>query len=215
MSNFDQILSSCLEKLQITASDTAKKLLLEYALLLQKWNKTYNLTAAKSLEEIIIKHIADSLTITPHIAGEYILDVGSGAGFPGIPLAITLPQYKFILIDSQNKKVRFLHHVKLMLELKNVSVVHERVENFKTDYCFATIVTRAFASLAEIIEKTKHLCCESGQWLAMKGKYPDEELRELQQKNLGFSVKVQKLNIPFLDHERNLVCILNKNTQAA
>lgn len=193
--------------------------LLDYIALLTKWNKTYNLTAISDPQKIISHHILDSLAILPYIKGPNILDVGSGAGLPGIPLALLLPQYNFVLLDSNGKKTRFMSHVVMTLVLSNVKVVQARIEKFNFTPCFDTIVTRAFAALKDIVIESQHLCCEHGQLLAMKGKYPHEELAELkalQQKTAclqSLSISVQPIQVPQLDAERHLVCITGIRTK--
>jgi 16S rRNA (guanine527-N7)-methyltransferase len=207
MLNFDQILSDGIDKLGLTVSASGRVQLLEYAELLHKWNKTYNLTAAKTLQEIIINHVLDSLSISPYISGPQILDIGSGAGLPGIPLAIINPKFHFTLLDSIGKKIHFLRHVKLVLKLTNIEVMEERIEKFKPSICFNTIVARALASLSDIILMTKHLYCSGAQLLAMKGKYPHDEIDAAVKLPLNLNVIVKKLEVPFLDHERHLVCV--------
>jgi 16S rRNA (guanine527-N7)-methyltransferase len=189
--------------LQLTA-DTCDKLL-NYVGLLQKWNQSYNLTAITATHEILIKHIFDSLTITSYIIGPRIIDVGSGAGLPGIPLALALPQYQFVLLDSSNKKTLFLEHVKLSLGISNVNIVTARMKEFRSTDCFATIVTRATSSLKAIIEETQHLSCTDGQLLAMKGKYPEEELSAIVN-----PVVIHRLQVPLLEAKRHLIRILLK-----
>lgn len=196
--------------LQINLAPDIVDKLAAYALLLMKWNKAYNLTALDTPELIAIHHFLDSLAIAPHIVGPHVLDVGSGAGFPGLPLALILPACKFTLLDSNSKKVRFLRHVVLALALDNVSVAEERVEKFHFHQCFATIVTRATSSITEIVQKTRSLICAgNGQWLFMKGKYPERELQEFavwrQKLQVNLELQVQRLIVPELDAERHLV----------
>lgn len=176
-----------------------------YLCLMRKWNDTYNLTAITDPKKMVIYHLLDSLAISPYIMGESIIDVGSGAGLPGIPLAIVFPDKQVTLLDSNSKKTRFLNQVKLELNLKRVEVVHNRAENYQPLHCFDVVVTRAFSSIHAMLLATKHLCCEDGKFLAMKGVYPAEELSALPD---GFVVEsVHRLNIPDLDAERHLICI--------
>jgi 16S rRNA (guanine527-N7)-methyltransferase len=182
------------------AVNTQQKII-DYLKLLQKWNKIYNLTAIHDLREMLILHVFDSLSLVPYIQGPNILDVGTGAGFPGIPLALVLPQLQFFLLDSNQKKTQFLTHATLTLEIKNVTVVQKRVEEFQFAAGFATIVTRATASLEKIITSTKHLCGHN-QLLVMQGKAPKEELRKLPE-----TIKVLELKVPELKAQRHLVII--------
>jgi 16S rRNA (guanine527-N7)-methyltransferase len=148
------------------------------------------------------RHVLDSLAIMPYIHGKRILDVGSGAGLPGIPLALALPKKQFILLDSNNKKIRFLTYAKSVLKITNVAVVQERVEKYFPGQKFDSVITRAFSSLRNILYKTKHLYNTGGYLLSMKGKYPEQELQEIDK-----SVIVRKIEVPGLDAERNLVCL--------
>jgi 16S rRNA (guanine527-N7)-methyltransferase len=149
--------------------------LLNYLLLLDKWNKTYNLTAIRDVNEMVAKHLLDSLAILPWIQGLRIIDVGTGAGLPGIPLAIARPDIKVTLLDSNGKKTRFLQEVQRNLGLKNLEIVQFRVEDYHPSLGFDTVLSRAFSSLQQMVDKTEHLLAPSGQWLAMKGHYIEAE----------------------------------------
>lgn len=153
--------------------------LLAYLTLLNKWNKAYNLTAVRNPDEMVSRHLLDSLSILPYIQGERWLDVGSGGGMPGVMLAIMFPARRFTLLDSNGKKTRFLTQVKNELGLTNLQVVNSRVEAFEPGQPFDGITSRAFASLADFTQLTRHLGTEQTRWLAMKGVYPDEELAAL------------------------------------
>ena len=193
-------LQSGIQKLNLELSkETLEKLLL-YVELLQKWNKVYNLTAIRDSKSIIIRHIFDSLAITPFINGPDVLDFGTGAGLPGIPLALVLPEFNFVLLDAVRKKTTFLNHVILALEMKNVEVINKRIEAFRFDRSFATIVTRATAKVEEIIAKTSHLCAESGQILMMKGRDPEEDLR-----NIKKPFRLHRITVPYLKEERHII----------
>lgn len=155
--------------------------LLGYLALLIKWNKAYNLTAVRDPDEMVSRHLLDSLSVVPHVAegGATWLDVGSGGGMPGIPLAIMFPDRHFTLLDSNGKKTRFLTQVKLELKLPNLDVIHSRVEGFTPALPFAGICSRAFSSLQDFSEWTRHLGDTDTRWLAMKGVHPDDELQAL------------------------------------
>lgn len=173
------LLKQGLLELQLSADEQKTQQLLAYVELLLHWNKTYNLTAAESAEEIIIRHILDSLTVLPMVKGKLVVDVGSGAGFPGVVLAVFLPDVSVIVLDSNNKKTRFLTQVKVALKLKNLEVVHQRIEDFQRDN-IDIIVSRAFSSLIDFVKMTDHLQQKGHtKWVAMKGKHPEEELRQL------------------------------------
>ncbi len=179
--------------------------LVQYLLLLKKWNVAYNLTAIRDPEAMINKHLLDSLAIIPWVKGSRILDVGTGPGLPGIPLAIAQPEKQFVLLDSNGKKTRFLHEVKRQLNLKNLEIVQFRVENYHPTQGFDTVTSRAFSSLDQMIHWTQHLIAKEGIWLAMKGRYPDTELTMIHQK-----YRVEGYTVDGVDGER--CCVIIDNT---
>jgi len=203
-SKIEQQLVSDAQILEVSISLAQAKKMLQFLELIVKWNRTHNLTAVKSLDEMRIKHLLDSLSIIKFLPQGLVLDVGSGAGLPGIPLAIALPQQKFHLVDASFKRVAFIQEVKRLLKLDNVSVEHSRVETLKNDD-FDVIMSRAFGSLLDFIKKTQFLMAEGGTWLAMKGLYPEQEIAVLETTNRPYSV--EKLTVPKLNAERHLVLI--------
>ncbi|MGZ4958614.1 MAG: 16S rRNA (guanine(527)-N(7))-methyltransferase RsmG [Methylomonas sp.] len=174
--------------------------LLHFIQLIAKWNKAYNLTAVRDPEEMVSVHILDSLAILPHIRPPRVADIGTGAGLPGIPLAICLPDCHFTLVDSNSKKTRFVQQAVLELKLKNVEVVHGRVELFQPGQAFSTVITRAFASMPDILKLTGHLLADDGLLLAMKGQQPDQELAEI-----SSAYSVIPIKVPGIDAERCLI----------
>jgi 16S rRNA (guanine527-N7)-methyltransferase len=144
--------------------------LIRFLLLLHRWNRSYNLTAIHDPLEMVSKHLLDSLAVMPYIDGETVLDVGSGAGLPGIPLALALPRKRFVLLDSSGKKTRFMTHARIDLELENVEIVNLRVEDFRPELYFDVIIARAWTSAAAMINKTAHLQRPGTQILVMQGK---------------------------------------------
>ena len=166
-------------QLGVALSEQQQEKLLGYMALLNKWNKAYNLTAVRDPNEMVSRHLLDSLSIVSFIDGQRWLDVGSGGGMPGVMLAIMFPEREFTLLDSNGKKTRFLTQVKNELGLTNLQVVNSRVEAFEPGQPFDGITSRAFASLADFTQLTRHLGTEQTRWLAMKGVYPDEELAAL------------------------------------
>lgn len=168
-------------QLGLDLSSAQQQQLMAYLALLNKWNKAYNLTAVRDPAEMVSRHLLDSLSVVPHVeqGGARWLDVGSGGGMPGIPLAIMFPERNFTLLDSNGKKTRFLTQVKLELKLANVDVVHSRVEQFEPPQPFTDITSRAFSSLEDFANWTRHLGDEDSRWLAMKGVQPDDELQAL------------------------------------
>ena len=179
--------------------------LVDYLALLQRWNQVYNLTAVRDPQQMIVRHILDSLAIAPFLGKrtQRCLDVGSGAGLPGVPLAILYPQREFHLLDSNGKKTRFLFQVKTELGLDNVIVQHFRAESFVPGTLYDVILSRAFASLGDMVESCKHLCAAHGSFLAMKGVYPEEELAALP---VCCALKqVHRLQVPGLLEKRHLI----------
>ncbi len=196
----EQRLSQGLEKMGLEIPPQTQSALIRYLLLMQKWNKAYNLTAIRDLDQMVIKHCLDSLSIKPFINESPILDVGTGPGLPGIPLALTDPEKKFVLLDSNGKKTRFLTQVKIELGIENIEVIHSRVEDYQSGYEFGIITCRAFAAINTILERTQHLVTSTTRILAMKGK---EEMPELPP---GFEqVNSHDLQVAWLDEERHLI----------
>lgn len=200
-----KLLRPGLKELGLVLPAATEQRLLDYVALLDKWNKTYNLTAVRDPVQMITHHILDSLAVRPFLQGPNTLDIGTGAGLPGIPLALACPQYQFTLLDSNAKKTRFVLQAKAELGLDNVQVVHERAERYRPAQKFATLLTRAFASLAEMLRLAGHLLTEDGEFLAMKGSYPKDELEQV---SPPFRVlEVCRLVVPGLDEQRHLVRI--------
>ena len=176
-----------------------------YLDLLSKWNAHYNLTAVRDRDEMLTHHLLDSLAMLPLIQAEDLLDVGSGAGLPGIPLAVVRPQMRVTLLDSNHKKAAFLRQAVIELKLDNVTVVCARVEDFAAPAGFDAIISRAFSDLAQFTRSSRHLLRPDGQWLAMKGLYPHEELDQLP---AGVRVVVvESLCVPGLDAARHAVLL--------
>lgn len=182
--------------------------LLDYLALLAKWNKAYNLTAVRDVDEMVSRHLLDSLSIIPSFeaaGGERWLDVGSGGGMPGIPLAILFPGKFLTLLDSNGKKTRFLTQVKLELKLDNLQVIHSRVEAFQPEQPFNGIVSRAFSSLEDFTNWTRHLGDTQTNWLAMKGVHPSDELAALPE---DFRVEAERaLAVPGCQGQRHLLIL--------
>jgi 16S rRNA (guanine527-N7)-methyltransferase len=188
-----------------TTEFAQQALLSAYLDILHKWNKTYNLTSVRARDEMQVKHINDSLAVTPHLHGQRIIDVGTGAGLPGIPLAIMNPDKHFTLLDSSSKKTRFLKQAKQALELENIEIVQSRVEEFQPAQGFDSVISRAFASIDDMLHGAQHLVCANGRFLAMKGVPPTKELQQLP---AGFELDtVHTLEVAGLDAERCLVVI--------
>ncbi|WP_108652839.1 16S rRNA (guanine(527)-N(7))-methyltransferase RsmG [Dongshaea marina] len=200
-----QKLQSLLEQTSLSLTDKQVQQLVDYVGLLHKWNKAYNLTSVRDPEEMLVKHIMDSLVVSPLLSGQRFIDVGTGPGLPGIPLAIANPDKEFVLLDSLGKRVRFLRQVVHELGLTNVTPVQSRVEQFQPEQGFDGVLSRAFASIQEMLLWCKHLPSKQGVFLALKGVVPEDELNQL---SAPFSVEaIHPLAVPCLQGERHLVVI--------
>lgn len=196
-------LQAGVQQLNLELSDDQVDKLMSYLILLQKWNKVYNLTAIRDPEEMLVKHILDSLAIVPHISGQRIIDVGTGGGLPGIPLAICFPDKQVDLLDSNSKKTRFLIQAKAELGLVNTKVIHSRVEEYQPEPLYDGVVSRAFAAMNDMLHWTHHLIPVQGHWWAMKAQKDFEDL-SLLSKQVHIE-DVIDLTVPFLNAERILV----------
>lgn len=183
----------------------AAETLLEFLHLLAKWNKTWNLTAVRDPLEMVPRHVLDSLSVRPWLKGRRIADIGSGAGLPGIPLAIAEPERQFVLIDSAAKRTRFMTQAAATLGLANVEVIRSRAEDYRPDSGFDTVISRAFASLADFTAAAGHLSLSGGQLLAMKGRFPGDEIAQLPAD--WRATGVETLAVPGLEAERHVVVL--------
>ncbi len=196
-------LETGIEELGIECTPQQIQQLLDYVSLLVTWNNAYNLTAIRDPQQMIALHILDSLAILPYVTGERLIDVGTGPGLPGIPLAIMCPDKTFKLLDSNGKKTRFLFHARCQLNLQNLTELQARVEQFIPEQSYDTVLSRAFTSLAEMVEKCKHLLVPDGRFLAMKGKFPQSELSQVAK---DYKVDVShRLRVPGVEAERHLI----------
>jgi 16S rRNA (guanine527-N7)-methyltransferase len=201
----DAALERAAAALSVEIADAQAALLERYLDLLEKWNRVYNLTAIRNRSRMVTHHMLDSLAVLPHLHGPRVLDVGSGAGLPGIPIAIASPALRVTLLEANHKKSAFLTQAVGELRLANVDVVTERVESWSTAVRFDTIVSRAFAELGEFVSLAGRLLAPEGVIAAMKGVHPFEEIERLP---AGFRVReVVRLAVPGLDAERHLVLV--------
>jgi 16S rRNA (guanine527-N7)-methyltransferase len=190
-------------QLGIGLSDAQASVLIRILDELDEWNQRMNLTAIRERSQQVTKHLLDSLTVQPFLRGTRIVDVGTGAGFPGLPLASVNPERRFTLLDGTAKKLRFVAHVAALLELRNVATVHARAEDYRPDERFDTVISRAVGPIERFVKWSGPLCVGGGRLLAMKGRYPHEELAKLPS---GWKLAaVHRLNVPGLDEERHLV----------
>lgn len=199
------LLIAALRDNQITISDDAVDKLVRYLELLKTWNRVFNLTSITDEREMVYLHLIDSLLTAPFLSGTRMLDVGSGAGLPGIPLAMMHPEHEWVLLDKNNKKTRFITQAIAELKLDNVHAVHSRAEDFHPQDCFDSILSRAYATLALFIKTTRHLICKNGTFIAMKGKYPQDEMVELA--DLAGAAKITPLIMKGMTLKRHIVCI--------
>ena len=195
-----------LEELGLHLDRNARKRLLAFAELLEKWNRVYNLTAIRGADQIVSGHLLDCLAIVPHVQGaKRALDVGSGAGFPGIPLALACPRMQVTLLDSNQKKAAFLRQAVSELQLDNATVVEDRVEAWQPQEKFDLIVCRALADTGEFVRWSRHLLAPDGVFAAMKGVIPQNELERMPQ---GYRVRdTVRLSVPGLEAQRHLILV--------
>ena len=209
MTHFNAIQTGA-QQMGLTLSDSVLTRLVDYLLLLQKWNKAYNLTAIREPQQMISLHLLDSLVTLKFVTGQTIIDVGTGPGLPGMVLAICCPDKDFTLLDSNGKKTRFLTQAVLELGLKNITVANERVEKHTRLEYYDHVISRAFASLADMVHWTLALPNQKGNFLAMKGVYPDAEMQAL-----PATVQVESvvpLKIPSISADRHMVIMTRKGT---
>jgi 16S rRNA (guanine527-N7)-methyltransferase len=201
----DRRLEKGVAELRLSLGRDDRTKLLQYLALLEKWNRVYNLTAIRDRGKMVSGHLLDCLAVIPYVTGTRVLDVGSGAGFPGIPVAVARPDIQIVLLDSNHKKTAFLRQVVADLQLKNATVTCERVEAWHGGEKFDCIISRAFAEIAEFIALTRHLLAPGGIFAAMKGVHPFEEIERLPP---DFRVRqVHAFAVPGLETERHLVLI--------
>jgi len=201
-------LSNGLDLLEIRRSSDIQDRLISYLTILDKWNRTYNLTAVRQIAKMVRVHLLDSLSVLPYVKGPNIVDVGAGAGLPGIPIAILLPNFEVTLVDSNAKKTRFMQQVVSELNLINVEVVRARVEDLPSNSQYDSVISRAFAAVNDMLNAAGHLCKPEGKILAMKGCKPTTEIEALLP---DFRLeKMIKLSIPGLDAQRHLLQIVHR-----
>jgi 16S rRNA (guanine527-N7)-methyltransferase len=194
-----------LEALGLSAAGDLQKKLLDYVALIAKWNRVYNLTAVRDPAEMVGLHVLDSLAVLPHLGGRTVLDVGSGAGLPGIPLAIARPDLEMTLLDSNQKKTSFQQQAAIELGLSNVRPVNARAESWRPEQSFDVVISRAFAEIADFVSAAGRFCAHGGVLAAMKGVYPHEELSHMP---AAYQTKaVLPLAVPGVAAERHLVLI--------
>ncbi|GAC12669.1 16S rRNA (guanine(527)-N(7))-methyltransferase RsmG [Aliiglaciecola lipolytica] len=201
LSAFDKAVSS----LTLEINEQQRQSLIDFVLMIHKWNKAYNLTSVRDPQQMLIKHIVDSIVVAPYLDRAHYIDVGTGPGLPGIPLSIMHPDKHFVLLDSLGKRVRFMKQASFELGLKNIEPVQSRVEQYSSDIQLDGVLSRAFASIKDMLHWCQHLVDSQGEFLALKGQFPEQEIALLPD---GFEViESIKLDIPVLEGERHLIKI--------
>ncbi|MDV6316522.1 16S rRNA (guanine(527)-N(7))-methyltransferase RsmG [Idiomarina sp. HP20-50] len=202
-------LEGLLKQAQITLSDTQIEQQLALVGLLDKWNKAYNLTSVRNPKDMLTRHIMDSLVVRQYLQGKRFIDVGTGPGLPGLPLAIAEPDKEFVLLDSLGKRIRFIRQVCHELKLTNVTAVQARVEEYQDEEKFDGVISRAFASLNDMLSWCGHLPSQQGQFYALKGLYPEDELAQLPE---GYKTEsIEQINVPGIDASRHIVIISKRS----
>jgi 16S rRNA (guanine527-N7)-methyltransferase len=199
-------LKRLIAKSDLSVSDDQVTLLIAFVERIHKWNKAYNLTSVRNPQDMLVKHIMDSIVVAPYLDGTHFIDVGTGPGLPGIPLAIMRPDCHFVLLDSLGKRVRFMKQMEFELKIPNINPIHCRVEEFDPAERFDAVLSRAFASLKDMLHWCQHLVDSKGKFLALKGVAPEDELADLS--NDFKHIKTDRLVVPALDGERHLVTLI-------
>lgn len=202
-------LKELLEQAQLTLSESQIEQQLALVGLLDKWNKAYNLTSVRNPKDMLTRHIMDSLAVRQYLQGQRFIDVGTGPGLPGLPLAIAEPDKEFVLLDSLGKRIRFIRQVCHELKLTNVTPVQARVEDYQNEKKFDGVISRAFASLNDMLSWCEHLPSDKGRFYALKGLYPQEELDELSANYKTESI--EQINVPGIDASRHIVIISKRS----
>lgn len=209
MSELRTRLDQLVSQTDLEVNEQQRNQLVGYVEMLDKWNKAYNLTSVRNPMDMLVKHILDSIVVSPHLQGERFIDVGTGPGLPGIPLAIMNPDKTFFLLDSLGKRIRFIKQVLHELGIKNVTTIQSRVEEFQPEVKFDGVLSRAFASMLDMVEWCHHLPKEqTGLFLALKGQLPEEEIAILPEWCSVTDVKA--LKVPELEGDRHLVILSRK-----
>ncbi|WP_299573408.1 16S rRNA (guanine(527)-N(7))-methyltransferase RsmG [uncultured Shewanella sp.] len=202
-------LKTYLAETNISATETQQQQLVGFVTMLNKWNKAYNLTSVRDPEQMLIRHVMDSLVVSPYLKGQRFIDVGTGPGLPGIPLAILNPDKEFVLLDSLGKRIRFQKQVQFELKINNITSVESRVEAYEPEQKFDGVISRAFASIEDMLTWCHHLPADNGQFYALKGLLSETELTSIPTE---FDVvETITLTVPKLDEQRHLLKLVKKS----
>ena len=203
--NLSQLLNKYCGALSFDVTEQQQALLIKYLAMMVKWNRAYNLTSVRNAEDMLVKHIVDSIAVKPFLDGQRFIDVGTGPGLPGIPLSIVMPQAHFVLLDSLGKRVRFMKQCAFELNLKNIEPVQSRVEAYTKGPAFDGVLSRAFASLKDMLHWCQHLVDSEGLFFALKGQFPETELGEIG--DLFELAATHTVNVPGLLGDRHVVVV--------
>lgn len=201
--NTEAVLEAGLGILGLPLDPERRRRLLAFAAMVERWNRTFNLTSIRDPKRILTHHLLDSLAVLPHLPPGSLADIGTGGGFPGLPVAIAQPERAVTLVDSNSKKTAFVRQAVIELAVPNISVHEGRAEDWKPDTAFDILISRAFASLAGFVGATRHLLAGTGEWIAMKGALPEAEIAELPP-DIEVAALI-RLDVPSLDAQRHLI----------
>lgn len=199
------LLAQYCEALPFAVSQQQQQQLLAFLALVHKWNKTYNLTSVRDPLDMVAVHLVDSIAVHPHTYGQRLIDVGTGPGLPGVPLAIMQPDTQFVLLDSLGKRIRFLKQVAFELKLANIEPVQSRVENYVVEQGFDGVVTRAYASVQDMLDSCQHLISNKGRFIALKGQFPEQELNGISDNFM--MQESHEIAVPGLDAQRHVIIL--------
>ena len=193
------------QQLPFDVSEDKQQMLIKFLEMVHKWNKAYNLTSVRDPLDMVAVHLVDSIAVTPFVQGKRFIDVGTGPGLPGVPLSIMLPDSHFVLLDSLGKRIRFLKQVAFELKLANIEPVQSRVENYTSEQGFDGVITRAYASIEDMLSSCEHLVEQNGQFIALKGQYPEQEIQSIPE---GFALQQSNvIDVPGLEAQRHVIMI--------
>ncbi|MDH3282167.1 MAG: 16S rRNA (guanine(527)-N(7))-methyltransferase RsmG, partial [Gammaproteobacteria bacterium] len=201
-----RVLERGLAEIGLCVSPAVQARMLTHLTLLEKWNRAFNLTAIRDPEQMVVRHLLDSLALAPYVLGPRLIDAGSGAGFPGVPLALVKPDHRFALLERRGKRAQFLIHLTAALDLKRIEVVHADASEYRPAAKFDTLTARAFGSLSELLERAGHLCRPGGRVVAPKGAHPEIELAQVPQSAYA-AARIEPIHVPGIHTPRHVIVL--------